>query len=218
MQIQLIVSLIFLLQIHLLYFVGGWILSSAILLRAWLDMVWRHSNCGIATEIHVAEAVLRAKLLYGLESAQLIPSVLKRLETFQLKVLRKILKLDTTYVNRENTNETVFRQANEKLAEEGGRKKTVTTFIEAYKRQKRKRACNIIRNPGSPIHKVSFRGDNLGKWIHRNRRVGRPRMNWTEETVKEIWDYIKQDSDRYKYTAFNQDNTEAINLIKQYAA
>ena len=121
-------------------------------------------------------------------------------------------------MNRENTTGTVFRQANEKLAEEGGRKKTVTTFIEAYKRQKRKRACNIIRNPGSPIHKVSFRGDNLGKWIHRNRRVGRPRMNWTEETVKEIWDYIKQDSDRYKYTAFNQDNTEIINLIKEYAA
>ena len=43
-------------------------------------------------------------------------------------------------------------------------------------------------------------------------------MTWTAETVKEIWDYIKQDSDRYKYTAFNQDNTEIINLIKEYAA
>ena len=43
-----------------------------------LDLFWRHSNCGIATKIHVAEAVLRAKLLYGLESAQLIPSVLKQ--------------------------------------------------------------------------------------------------------------------------------------------
>ena len=60
-----------------------------------LDLLWRSSGCDIAVKIQTADAVLRTKLLYGLESSQLLPSALKRLETFQLKVLRKMFKLDT---------------------------------------------------------------------------------------------------------------------------
>ena len=88
-----------------------------------LDTFWRHSNCDTAIKIHVADAVLRSKLLYGLESAQLIPSVAKKLDVFQLKVLRKIFRIDTTFVNRANTNEVVINKANEKMREEGRRKK-----------------------------------------------------------------------------------------------
>ena len=36
-----------------------------------LNLFWRHSNCNTATKVHVAEAVLRAELSYGVESAQL---------------------------------------------------------------------------------------------------------------------------------------------------
>lgn len=104
-----------------------------------LDIFWRHSDCSTAIKIYTAEAVLRAKLLYGLESAQLIPSVAKKLETFQRKVLRKILNMKTTYVERSNTNDKVFQKANEKLEEEG-KTKTVVTFIEAYQKQKKKKS------------------------------------------------------------------------------
>ena len=44
-----------------------------------LDLFWRHSDCPTAVKIYTAEAVLRAKLLYGLESTQLIPSVARKL-------------------------------------------------------------------------------------------------------------------------------------------
>ena len=67
--------------------------------------------------------------------------------------------MDTTYVDRSNTNEKVFKTTSEKLAQEGVKKKTITTFIEAYRKQKRKRACIIIQQPGTPIYKVSFRGE-----------------------------------------------------------
>ena len=69
-----------------------------------LYLFWRHSNCDIAVKVYTADAILRAKLLYGPESAQLIPSVAKRMETLQLKVLRKILKINTTFIDRENNN------------------------------------------------------------------------------------------------------------------
>ena len=42
-----------------------------------LDLFWRHSDCPVHIKVYTADAVLRSKLLYGLESAQLIPSVLK---------------------------------------------------------------------------------------------------------------------------------------------
>ena len=54
-----------------------------------LDLFWRHSDCPVHIKVYTADAVLRSKLLYGIESAQLMPSVLKTLETFQLKVFRK---------------------------------------------------------------------------------------------------------------------------------
>ena len=88
-----------------------------------LDIFWRHSNISTAIKVYTADAILRSKLLYGIESAQLIKSVSKKLETLQLKVLRKILKLDTTYINRVNTNDTIFESVNQKIKAEGKKKK-----------------------------------------------------------------------------------------------
>jgi hypothetical protein len=44
-----------------------------------LDLFWRHSDCPIYIKVYTADAVLRSKLLYGFESAQVVPSVLKKL-------------------------------------------------------------------------------------------------------------------------------------------
>ena len=106
-----------------------------------LDLFWRHSDCPIHIKVYTADAVLRSKLLYGLESAQLIPSVLKKLETFQLKVLRKILKIDTTYINRVNTNNSIFNRI-DTMMEEGGKNKKVVSFVDAYNKLKKKSSQN----------------------------------------------------------------------------
>ena len=74
------------------------------------------------------------------------------------------------------------------------------------------------RPPHAASFPVSFPGTRLRKWIHKNRRVGRPRSNWTEETINEIWDYIRKDDDRYKYTRFDNDKEEHIEYIKQHAS
>ncbi len=49
-----------------------------------LDLFWRHSDCPVYIKVYTADAVLRSKLRYGLESAAIMPSVLKKIETFQL--------------------------------------------------------------------------------------------------------------------------------------
>ena len=54
-----------------------------------LYLFWRHSNCKLGFKLQVASAVLYAKVLYGLESAELTQTALHHLDTFQLKILRK---------------------------------------------------------------------------------------------------------------------------------
>ena len=100
-----------------------------------LDLFWRHSNCTAALKLHVMNAVVRAKLLYGLESAQLSDTHVAKLNTFQLKGLRKILHMKTTFVERANTNQLVIQKANETLGE-GGRGKRLELFSEAYKQSR----------------------------------------------------------------------------------
>ena len=80
-----------------------------------LDIFWRHCDLTTASKITVLDAVIRPKLLYGIDSAQLTPSHQRRIEVFQLKGLRKILKMTTIYVERNNSNAEVFRKANEKI-------------------------------------------------------------------------------------------------------
>ena len=108
-----------------------------------LDLFWRHSDCPTHVKVYTADAVLRTKLLYGLEPAQPIPSVLKKLETFQLKLLRNKPKIDTIYTNRVNSNGSIFNKVNTMMVEEG-RKKRVRSFVDAYNKLKYKRAVKIL--------------------------------------------------------------------------
>ena len=100
-----------------------------------LDILWRHCDLRIGFKINVSDAVIRAKLLYGMESAQLTPSHQRRIEVFQLKGFRKTLKMQTTYVDRLNTNAEVFRRANVEIENEtrnGTIPKVVKPFVTCY--------------------------------------------------------------------------------------
>ena len=50
----------------------------------------------------VYDAVIRSKLMYGLESLQLIKEIRKSLDASQLKGLKQILKTKTTWGQMEN--------------------------------------------------------------------------------------------------------------------
>ena len=80
-----------------------------------------------------------------------------------------------------------------------------------------KRAAKIIKNKTSPIYKISFQDTRLRKWIHSKRRSGRPRMNWTEETIKEIWDLIRIGHEEDRFKAFNPEDDYIINKIHEAA-
>ena len=110
----------------------------------------------------------------------------EKLNTLQFKGFRKILNLDTTYVNRSNTNEFVFKKANE-IANSGNR--THQTKIEPLSDILAKRRQTLLghvlrQDREHPQHQISF----ASTWALPRQasqiRVGRPRLNCINEGIQ----------------------------------
>ena len=76
------------------------------------------SNCTVGWRLRLYQAVIQNKLIYGLETVHLTQAMLNKIDAFQLRVLRSILNLEPTFVNRRNTNDFVLRTASEKAGHE----------------------------------------------------------------------------------------------------
>ena len=70
-----------------------------------LDPYWKSDNASKKWQVIIFDAVVRSKLLYGLETVHLTDAMSKKLDAFQIRGLRKILKIAPTHVNRANTRE-----------------------------------------------------------------------------------------------------------------
>ena len=136
------------------------------------------------------DAVIRSKLLYGLESAQLNTEHLHKLDVFHLKGLRKILKMDTTYIDRENTNLRVIQEANQQIENAGG-KKHIVLFSEAYKIAKIDAFRKLLAaDENDPVRKTTLTHE-LKHHDHANKRHGAPKKNWAKEAAQEYWASIQ---------------------------
>ena len=181
-----------------------------------LDIYWRHSNCPMRKKLITADAVIRSKLLYGLDSMQLNEPQLKKLDIFQLKVLRKILKMKTTYIDRNNTNEKVFETANRRLQEEK-QGATIKTFRAAYRTSKLKRLARTIQKDGDDIQNITFK--DIYKLEPReppNRKRCRPKHKWTKKALEETWEDIQSKYVEHKDTPYDPENETIHTAIKQY--
>ena len=149
-----------------------------------MHVFWRHSNCNIRFKLNVVQAVLYSKVLFGLESAELQTTALKSLDVFQLKCLRKILKMKTTYVERGNTNLEVFKRANEQLKE----REKIRALSEIYLERKQKFFCKVATAGNTdPIRTITFQNQWAMPREHLPRRTGRPKHKWANEECKRLW-------------------------------
>ena len=72
----------------------------------------RQANVNIKWKLRGFNAIVNAKLTYGLETLKFLPGNEKRIYGVFYRGLRKILKWDTTFVNRDNSNENPLKEAN----------------------------------------------------------------------------------------------------------
>ena len=80
-------------------------LSEVFLTWKRLEVFWKHCDVGYGFKLQVYDSIINQSLMYGLESAQLNKSHLERLNQFQRRGLRQILKVYTTYGAMQNSLE-----------------------------------------------------------------------------------------------------------------
>ena len=172
------------------------------------------ANGSVKWKIIANDAIVTSKLLYGLETANITNSQMKKLDTFQLKGLRRILKMTTTCINRENTDETVYKTAEE------NQEKKITKLSERYMLKRARLLGHIIRaSEDDPLKQIPM--TDKRPWLPSERRIGLPRQDWFEQTYNYVWREIlkkaeptikwKKDSNLPAIEIINTVNNSAIN-------
>ena len=83
-----------------------------------LEEYWKHANGTKREKLIVYDAVIRCKLMYGLESVHLTPTLTTKLNVFQRKGLGQIPGLKTTYGQKQagiqptNKNDFILKLTN----------------------------------------------------------------------------------------------------------
>ena len=140
-----------------------------------------------------------------MEALSLTPSCKSKLDAFYLRGLRQILRMNTTYVDRNNTNERVYLNAACVLAQE--QVSTPLSPLSSQIEDKTQRLVAFLASPrgSQPEIKATFwfppsyefrqvspldsLRPNISSLV---RRVGRPRGSWVRETISEIWSKIRE--------------------------
>ena len=78
-----------------------------------LEPLWKAAGRSKKWKLEIYDAIIKNKLLYGLETLRLTMAMQRKVNALQLRGFRKILGLQTTQVDRANTSEVVMRKANE---------------------------------------------------------------------------------------------------------
>lgn len=139
--------------------------------------------------------------MYGLESTVFNQVTLRRLDAFQLKGLRQILNSYGT------TNHYLFSRAAHYL--EADLDSPLIQPLSKYHEKQRHIlfARLIITREHEPSSRMTFQTDSLLPQEMGTRRVGRPRLNWYQETLKSFWQEAK--------TYHNSEGLGTLNLHTQ---
>jgi hypothetical protein len=182
-----------------------------------LHVFFRHADAVLSFKLLVFNAVLRSKLLYGMETAALTDAALNRLDVFQLKVLRKILKIPTTYVDRKYTNQYIYQTANAILERQD---KTPIRQLSKHHRERRitRLAKLLVLKEKDPCAKITLNFTDLRPHDYGAWRVGRPRRHWLTSTLNDMWLDANWEMNNIRNPGIlDHDKDQHIQLMYNYA-
>ena len=129
-------------------------------------------------------------------------------------------------MNRTNSNEHVFRVANETVngwderRREGGKgfkpSKQIMRISDYYELQRRKLITTILQSPQEdPITNKCVDKSTLSLKGYATRRVGRPRFNWWVQGLQKYWENLTREYlPHYRAQEFSQECREHLVLIE----
>jgi len=183
-------------------------ISAAMAILKKLDIFWLKSRCSKKWKLLAYNAVITSKVLYGLETLEPTESASKLLNTFQLRGLRKILRLHTTYIQCQNTNEYVYQCANKIVngAIDGPTRK-IKLLTKILEERKLRLLGHVLRRDRQhPLHQTTFSTTSAVPRETNYRRVGRPRQFWTTNNMEKAWEIIKREDTLQPQLLFDKSN------------
>ena len=135
-----------------------------------LQPVWRNASLPKRRKIEFFRSLILSKLRYGFASAWLSKADLRRLDGFQARCLRKMLKVPPAFISRisnERVRQIVDEQPFSKLVRATQLKLLGQVFMDPNKKQ---------------LRQVAFQADGLTPATEAFvRKVGRPKHNWVDQ-------------------------------------
>ena len=156
-----------------------------------LHVYWKATKASKKWQLIIFDAIVRSKLLYGLETLHLTQGMAQKLDVFQLKGLRKILGMETTFINRANSNKRVYQEATKTAFPKPGDMREIKRFSEFHNERKARLLGHILRaDNNDPLRQVSFQPGTAYRVQYGKKRVGKPKQNWIHQTKKYV--YVEQ--------------------------
>ena len=150
--------------------------------------------------------------MYGLETLHLTDAMSRKLDVFQLKGLRKILNMETTFINRANSNKRVYEKASELAYPKPEDKRQVKRFSDFHKERKAKLLGHIARTEDSdPLREITFQPGTTYRVEYGKKRIGKPRQNWIRETKRFI--YVDKQG-LFSYTEAKREDDQILQWAK----
>ena len=134
---------------------------------------------------------IHSKLLYGLETIHLTGAMLKKIDAFQMRCLRRILKIPTTFIDRRYSNTVVLQRCTAILFTNQGDQRQFELFSQSYLHRKSKLLGHVLRaGPSDPMRQISFQPNSAVRPLYGKKRVGRPKQNWLHYAKKHTFEHV----------------------------
>ena len=147
-----------------------------------LGILWSKARISKKWKLTILDSVVMNNLLYGLETMQLPKSDQDRIDAFQMKMLRRVLTVPPTHIDREWTNRKVVDEL--KLRAQYQHVK----LSDRWQQRKITLLGHILRAPADdPMKQILFEQGTDRPRIEHTRRVGKPRANWFVESCRDAY-------------------------------
>ena len=139
-----------------------------------MSTIWNHSHLTKWWKHRVFQACISSKLLYGLQTAWLTKVQRAKVDGFQAKCIRKIIKVAPSYWSRVSNVEVLARLGAQKLSKQL-LEQQLMLFGKIYRRSNSDISRQMVFDPSTDSLRIAG--------VARAR--GRPRLNWCQEVHKQ---------------------------------
>ena len=148
------------------------------------------------------------------------------LDIFQMKGLRKILGVTTTFIDRQNKTTKLYNDMQKEIHDNtpiGKAEKILKPYFEVYEDRKNRLLAKIIRQPPTdPIRYCTFKFNTFQPIQIEDRagtirRVGQPRVRWVESSLERLWRIIGQNNETLRYEILNLERPSHTQAIEEAA-